>query len=74
MSESKKTESKPKKVANKPSSVDSPVAVVRELCEAMKGKPRKDVIAEAVKRGVNRSTAATQYQLFRGGKVPKAKK
>ncbi len=77
MTESKKTESKPKKekVASKPSTVAKPVAVVRELAEKMtKTDPkvaRKDVIAAAVAKGVNRSTASTQWQMWR---KPKAKK
>lgn len=81
MSETKKTETKkangetkakPKaKKQSKPSSVDSPVRVMRELCERMKGAKRAEVIKAAVAKGINVHTAATQYQLW---KNPKAKK
>ncbi len=70
-----KTEKKtPKaKTPTKPSTVDSPVQVVRDTCEKMKGAARKDVMGALVAKGVNRWTAATQYQLWHSGKVPKAK-
>lgn len=40
----------------------------------MKGKPRKEVIAAAVEKGVNKWTASTQYQLFHNPPKAKAKK
>lgn len=58
------------KTPSKASTVANPVEVVRGLCESMKGKPRKEVIAAAVAKGVNRWTASTQYQLW---KAPKSK-
>ncbi len=61
------------KTRSKPSTVAKPVEVVRGLCESMKGKPRKEVIAAAVAKGVNRWTASTQYQLWKNPKS-KAKK
>ena len=66
-----KTKAKPKtKEQSKPSSVDSPVKVMRELCERMKGAKRAQVIKAAVAKGINAHTAATQWQLW---KNPKAK-
>lgn len=47
------------------STVDNPVRLVWDLCEQMKGTPRKAVIVEAVKRGVAFYTARTQYQSWR---------
>lgn len=46
------------------STVESPVAVMWELCQSMKGAKRKDVIAAAQKKGVAFYTARTQYQLW----------
>ncbi len=62
------------KAPSKPSTVANPVEVVRGLCEAMKGKPRKDVLAACVAKGVNKSTAATQYQLWKNPKSKASKK
>lgn len=47
------------------STVDNPVRLVWDLCEEMKGKTRKAVITEAVRRGVAFYTARTQYQSWR---------
>lgn len=63
-----KKEDKPKakaKAPSTPSTIESPVAAVHALCEKMKGAARKDVIAAAVAKGINRYTAATQYQRHR---------
>lgn len=72
----KKTEKKtPKaKTPSKPSTVDNPVQVVRDTCEKMKGAKRREVIAALVAEGVNKWTAATQYQLWRSPKSKKAAK
>lgn len=48
-----------------PNTVESPVAVCREVFEDMPGAPRKDVVAACVARGVNKATAQTQYQVNR---------
>ncbi len=71
----KKTEKKiPKaKTPTKPSTVENPVQVVRDTCEKMKGAARKDVMAALLAKGVNKYTAATQYQLWKNPKS-KAKK
>ena len=42
-----------------------PVALAREVFESMKGERRKDVIEACVKLGVKRSTASTQYQIWK---------
>lgn len=56
----------PRKIVEKPkpSSCVSPVKVVRELCEKNWGKPRKEIISMCIERGVNKSTASTQYGKF----------
>lgn len=46
------------------STVESPVAVMWELCQSMKGAKRKDVIEAAQKKGIAFYTARTQYQLW----------
>jgi hypothetical protein len=45
-----------------PSTVDSPVKLVHAIADEMKGARRRDVIAACVAKGINRHTAATQYQ------------
>ena len=68
-----KAEAKPKaREKTGPSTAKEPVRLVRELCEAMKGKPRKEVIAAAVAKGVNKYTASTQFQLWKNPKSKKA--
>lgn len=46
------------------SSIESPVAVMWNLCDEMQEAKRKDVIAAAVQKGVGYYTARTQYQLW----------
>jgi hypothetical protein len=60
----KVAEDKPKKNANT-STIESPVAAVHALCEKMKGAARKDIIAAAVAKGINKYTASTQIQRWR---------
>ena len=43
------------------SKVGGAVAIVHTICNKMKDKPRKDVIAECIRQGVNENTAKTQY-------------
>jgi hypothetical protein len=43
------------------SAVGGAVEKVHAICNKMKGQPRKDVIAECVKMGINENTAKTQY-------------
>lgn len=42
--------------------LEGPVALARRVCNSMRGNPRKEVIAECVKQGINPNTARTQYQ------------
>lgn len=56
------------KVETKPSTIKGPVAAVHALCDKMKGAARKDIIAAAVAAGINKFTAATQYQRWRTAK------
>ena len=53
------------KAPSAPSTVESPVAFVHATCDKMKDAARKDVIAALVAKGVNKFTAATQYQAWR---------
>lgn len=46
--------------------VDGPVAVARRIFQEMEGKPRREIIEACAKAGVKRSTAATQYQRWKG--------
>lgn len=57
---SKKPETKPR---NR-STVEKPVLLVWNLCDAMTGARRKEVVAAAVAKGVAFYTASTQYQLW----------
>lgn len=41
---------------------EGPVAKVHHLCDELAGKPRKEVIATCVAKGINPHTARTQYQ------------
>lgn len=41
---------------------EGPVAKVHHLCDELKDKPRKEVIATCVAKGINPHTARTQYQ------------
>jgi len=41
---------------------EGPIAKVLQICEEMKGQPRKDVIAACLDKGINPHTASTQYQ------------
>jgi hypothetical protein len=47
------------------SAVESPVTVVRNICNANIGKPRKDIVALCIAAGVNKNTAATQYSFWK---------
>lgn len=49
---------------NTTSTVENPVRAMWDLCDAMTGSKRKDVIAAAVEQGINYYTARTQYQLW----------
>ena len=42
-----------------------PVATARRIFERMADRPRHEVIEACAKAGVKRSTAATQYQLWK---------
>ncbi len=52
-----------------PSSVETPVKVVHQLCEEMtKANPsvaRKEIMAALIAKGINRHTASTQIQKWR---------
>lgn len=75
MKTKKQTPKKSAKPAVKARKTDGPVAQTWALCDKMKDAARKDVIAAAVKAGINESTAKTQYQrwLHRGDKKASAK-
>lgn len=53
------------KAPTTPSSVESPVKVVHQLCDEMKGAAREDIMAACLARGINRHTASTQIQKWR---------
>jgi hypothetical protein len=38
------------------------VKLVHDICDKMKGARRRDVIAACVAKGINKHTAATQFQ------------
>jgi len=44
------------------SKVENPTRLMWDLCDSMKGKRRKDVIAKAIEQGISYYTARTQYQ------------
>lgn len=52
----------PNKKADQGGNGEGPVATVRQLCERMKGKPRKEIVQAAVNAGINPNTARTQVQ------------
>lgn len=45
----------------KQSTVNSPVRLVWEICDANRGAARKSIIARCVSAGINKNTASTQY-------------
>lgn len=47
------------------STCEKPIATVRRICGEMAGKERKEILAACIKAGVNPSTAATQYSLWK---------
>lgn len=49
----------------KRSTCEKPIEVVKRICQANPGKQRKEVLALCVAAGVNPSTAATQYSIWK---------
>jgi hypothetical protein len=49
---------------NEVSTIEKPVVVVRNICEANIGLKRKDLVALATQAGVNINTARTQVQRY----------
>lgn len=47
------------------STCEKPIAVVKRICAENPGKPRKEVLALCIAAGVNPSTAATQYSIWK---------
>lgn len=47
------------------STVEKPISVVKRICLANAGKPRKEILALCVAAGVNPSTAATQFSIWK---------
>lgn len=47
------------------STCEKPIATVKRICQENPGKARKDVLALCIAAGVNPSTAATQYSLWK---------